>query len=311
MFERVVLVTGASGFIGRHLVGRLREAGARVWGVSHSAVDVCVAGQNLVADVADSRQMHEVYAQIQKTEGRPVEFVFHLAGEKSLVVAKEQYYETLETSFLGALNLLHEANGALPHPRVLLVSSMAVYDPAGRGPLEESAPVCSRSIYAWTKLAQENLGMAFYHDFGVPVTVARLANVFGSGQSEVAVIPSLVRQVLETGHANAGNLDSIRDFVYVEDVVEALMTLVAHEAAAGQVFNVGTGRGTSVRQVAEIVTRLCGVSSSVKSEPERQRAGDQRSLVPDVARIHQVTGWKPKFDLEAGLRRMVDELRTH
>lgn len=305
--ESGVLVTGASGFIGRHLVAALSSNGASVLKFSsrESADQHSIQG-----DVTKLNEVAAAFEQSHKTLGRPINYVFHLAGQKSPALSKQYPRESLELALLGSLNILEVARQqSASIRRVVLVSSLAVYgmnEDQSVSPMKEDNGLDGDSIYSVGKIATEYIAKAYCHDLQVPATIARLANVYGPGQSTEAVIATVIKQILSKQDLSLGNTSSVRDFIYVEDVAEALMVLALAEGVQWETFNVGSGHAYSVDDVVRCLAGLMGFDGEIRTETDRVRVNERSVLVPDVGALIGSKRWAPRFSLAAGLAQTVE-----
>jgi len=288
-------VTGAAGFVGRHLVPRLSRAGYEV-----VATDVEL-------EVSDTSAMEAAVASAAPT------LLVHLAAVSFVPESRAEPERTYRVNFLGARAVLEAAARAAPGARVLLACSADQYGSAAPGapPFTEASPQQPRSPYAHTKVAADLLG-ACYAARGLDVVRTRAFNHTGPGQAEGFVLPSFARQALGIALGRrepvmrVGNLDSVRDFLDVEDVLEAYLALADPAAPAG-VYNVASGRGVRIGDALEAILRLAGVEPRIEVDPERLRPADQ--AVGDATRLHQATGWAPRVAFETTLERLVAHWR--
>lgn len=294
-----VAVTGAGGFVGRRLVAALIAAGHEPL-PSDRELDVTDAG------LVRARLFHD----------RP-DAIVHLAAISSVRAAASAPERAWRVNLLGARSVL-EAAAALARdtgrrPRVVLVGSGQVYGPAHAGapPFDEDAPLRPRSAYDWTKAAADLLG-ASHAARGADVVRVRPFNHTGPGQAPDFVASSFARQLaeIELGRRPpelaVGNLDSVRDFLDVEDVIDAYLSLLAPGAPSG-VFNVASGRGLSGH---DLVARLLATSTArprLVVEPARVRPTD--ASVGNAGRLRTATGWAPRRDLDDTLGRLLNDWR--
>ena len=291
-----ILVTGASGFVGSRLLPRLAAEGASVL-----ATDTDV----------DVRDAAAVRAAVK--EARP-EALIHLAALSSVAGSFEVAEAAYQVNFLGTHAVLAALEAAAPRARLLLVSSGQVYGSAapGAAAFDESAPLRPASPYAWSKAAADLLGRTFAEK-GLDVVRVRPFNHTGPGQSEAFVAASFARQIaeIEAGRRPArlavGNLDAVRDFLDVEDVVEAYVRLLDRAAPAG-LYNVASGRGRRVREILERLLALARVRPEITVDPLRFRPRDVS--VGSPARLRERTGWEPRVDLDETLSRLLDDWRA-
>jgi len=299
---RRFLVTGGAGFIGSHIVRRLVAEGARV-----RVLDLFTTGRraNLV-DVEDEIELFEGdicdMATVQRAVA-DVEYVLHLAALVSVPESVEQPERNFAVNLTGTHNLLLAARAAQVR-RVVFSSTCAVYGDHTAPHHEELAPR-ALSPYAAAKLGAEQLCRSFTHVYGLPTVCLRYFNVFGPGQNPrggyAAAIPLFVTALLdeEPPRIFGDGLQS-RDFVYVSNVVDANLRACAIPAAVGGVFNIGTGRETSLRELLATLSTIVG--REVDPIFAAPRVGDIRHSYGDITRAAAVLGYQPTVGLAEGLR---------
>jgi len=313
------LVTGGNGFVGRHLIGLLREAGDEV----HATTLDEVAGRRLAgssspadeparaaleaaqwhrADVLDREALARVVAA-----ARP-ERVFHLAGFSSGAQAGARATEALRVNAQGTLHLLEAlAETADPDATVVVAGSADVYEPRSDSPIEEDTPLGPASPYGASKAAQELVALAVGRSAGMDVRVARLFPLVGPGQAETFVVPSFCRQAARIAEGGAepllrvGNLDVERDFTDVRDGASALVALADLDAPRHRTYNVCSGEGVRIGTLLQWVLEEAGIDPRVEPDPERVRPGEPRRVVGSPARLRAETGWRTERDVRGAV----------
>jgi GDP-4-dehydro-6-deoxy-D-mannose reductase len=224
------------------------------------------------------------------------EHVIHLAGWASVGSSYSEPTLCFEVNALGSAYVLEAIRKHAPKARLLLISSGEVYgELAGGGACSESDPVAPKSPYAVSKLAAELVARQFFSSYGTDVVIARSFNHVGKGQDQRFVIPALAKQLLEVAAGKAptrlmvGNLDPIRDFSSVLDVVEAYRLLL-ERGVAGETYNVCSGRAQSIRQLVTDLVASAGVTVEIVVDPKRVRASDIARLVGNPSKINAL-GW--------------------
>ncbi len=277
--------------MGRHLVPRLSRAGYEV-----VATDVEL-------EVSDAPAMEAAVARAAPA------LLVHLAAVSFVPESRADPERTYRVNFLGTRAVLEAAVRAAPGARVLLACSSDQYGSAAPGgpPFTEDSPLQPRSPYAYTKVAADLLG-ACYAARGLDVVRTRAFNHTGPGQTEGFVLPSFARQAVEIALGRrepilrVGNLDSVRDFLDVEDVLDAYLALADRAVPAG-VYNVASGRGVRIGDTLEAILKLAGVEPRIEVDPERLRPTDR--TVGDAERLREATGWEPRIAFETTLERLV------
>jgi GDP-4-dehydro-6-deoxy-D-mannose reductase len=296
-----ILVTGAAGFVGRHLVKALVVAGHEVVAASHAAWP---APPGVAADVYDIRDAEAVKEAVAR---RRPEGVVHLAAQASPRLSWESPDDTYAINVTGTSHLL-EALVPWPDTRVLLVGSAQEY---GHGrqdrPILETDPLQPRSPYGVSKVAQELVGALYRQQYAMPVLVARPFNHTGPGQTTEYAVGSFAAQVaaIERGERppvmKVGWLEARRDFLDVRDVVQAYRLLV-EAGASGEVYNVASGHGERIGDLLDILLETAGLAGTVEvvAEPE-PRPGDPEMLVGDAGKLRRGLGWAPAIPIAVSL----------
>lgn len=301
----VVLVTGAAGFAGGYLARELESRDAEVWRAVHEPSEGAAgpgAGEReRVVDVRDRERVLEAVRDVEPDE------IYHLAGvtHPALHAATDFW----RANVLGTVHVLEAARqvGA----SVLVVSSGYVYGPVN-APAAEEAPLRPVNHYGASKVGLEMAARAEAIE-GLDVVVARPFNHSGPGQPPDYLVPTLVQQVAgildgsRPARVELGNLESVRDFTDVRDVVRAY-PIVLRAAEPGDVLNVCSGRGVSVSELVDVVAAVAGIELDVVSTPTRRRAADIPYLVGDPSRAEAV-GWERRFGLEETIRAMLAHVR--
>jgi dTDP-glucose 4,6-dehydratase len=305
---RRVLVTGAAGFVGSHLVERLVEGGYRVrCFVRYTSVPrhgwlddlppgVLDALEVVVGDLRDREAVQQAVTSI--------DVIFHLGALVGIPYSYLHPREVVETNVIGTLNVLMAAREASVG-RIVHMSTSEVYGSAQYAPMDERHPLHAQSPYAASKIGAEKLVESFHASYGVHAVIVRPFNIFGPRQSARAVIPSLITQALKGPDLKLGNAATTRDFTFVTDTVEALVRAAESECAPGRIFNVGSGHDISIGDLARTIVRLTGRGEAeLQREASRVRpdASEVQRLVADSSLAQGTLGWKPRVTLEDGLR---------
>ncbi len=304
----LALVTGADGFIGSHLVDRLVEDGhpVRRFRRGSPPPDPAEAGP------ADSRfgDLRDPASVQAAMEG--VGTVFHLGGIASAGAAMAAPAEAVAVNTVGTLNVLEAARAAGVR-RVVLMSSGHVFGPPRQLPVTEDHPLDPATPYAASKLAADKLAMGYHRSYGLPVVVVRPFNVYGPRQSSDAVVPTIVGQALAGGPVRVRSLAPRRDFVFVSDVVEALILAATAERAVGREIILASGRAVSVAAILHRVLALAGAPNGAPPKPAAPAAparGDDR-IFGDPSLAGALLGWSARVPLDEGLARTVAWWREH
>jgi GDP-4-dehydro-6-deoxy-D-mannose reductase len=308
-------VTGAGGFVGGHLLELVRrEAPAtRVYGVvqPHGSSRVAARGVRILeADLDDPQAATAAVA-----EARP-DAIVHLAGQSSVQQSWLDPGGTLRTNVLGIVHLLDAARHSGLAPAVLVVGSAEEYGPVPESglPIRETAPLQPASPYAVSKVAQGALAVLYGSTGGMRVVLTRTFHHTGPGRGEAFAESSFARQIAEIECGlrapviEVGNLDAVRDFTDVRDVVRAYRLLL-EKGEAGQAYNVCSGRGFRIREVLDLLLARSSARVEVRVDKERFRPSDVPAQVGDPSRVRAATGWEPTITLEQTLADLLSDWR--
>lgn len=290
-----VWVTGARGFVGRHLIPRLVDRG---WQVDATDREL---------DISDGESV-----QAKLVESLP-EAIVNLAAQSSVAASASAPALTHRVNYLGSLAILRAALRADPPPRVLLIGSGEQYGtaPPGTPPFTEASPPRPKSSYARSKAEADQLG-AHFAAAGLPVVRVRAFNHSGPGQSDAFVLSSFARQAaeIEAGRCaptlKVGNLDSVRDFLDVDDVVDAYLRLLEPQTPP-DAYNVASGVGSRIGDVLACLLSMLSRQPSVERDPQRHRPTD--CSVGDASRLRSSTGWRPRTPIARTLERLLEHWR--
>lgn len=311
------LVTGASGFVGQWLCAALVERGDSVTG---TAVEV---GADGIPPVRESLRRSVNWTRADLTQrdqlARAIELarpdvVFHLAGVAFVPEASADPAHAYEINVVAAARLLAEvalrkAAGVMD-PVVIVVGSGEQYGRHDEGtPLVESAAQRPLSVYGATKAAQEIAALQTWRSTGVRVVCTRSFNHAGPSQPAHLLLPALVRRAVALRGAARprlaiGNVAPIRDFLHVEDVVRAYILLAEH-GVAGEAYNIASGEGRSVGDLARLVLARVGVTAELEPVPEYIRPVDLPVLVGDSTKLRAATGWRPRAGIELAIDQLI------
>ncbi|MFH2103083.1 MAG: SDR family NAD(P)-dependent oxidoreductase [Chloroflexota bacterium] len=313
---QAVLVTGGGGFIGSHLVEQLHRDGARVRafvrynsrsdpGLLRLLPEELRSEIEIIAgDLRDGAAIHQAMEGCQT--------VFHLGALISIPYSYRHPVEVAETNFIGTLNVLMAARD-LQVKRLVQLSSSEVYGTAQQTPMDESHPLQGQSPYSASKIGADKLAESFFCAYDLPVVTVRPFNTYGPRQSARAVIPAIITQALTQDVVRLGNLDSSRDFTYVDDTVRGLLQAARVDALEGKTFNLGTGTEVRIGDLAEAIIAQIGRPVEIVQDPERLRP--ERSevfrLVADNRSARQHLDWEPRMALEQGLALTIAWVRSH
>lgn len=311
-----VLVTGAGGFIGSHLVSRLVDAGARVRGF----IRYNSRGDDGLLSLLPREQFERVTripgdlrdADAVRDAAEGVAVIFHLGAIIPIPYSYIHPREVVETNVTGTLNVLAAAR-ALGNIRVVHTSTSEVYGTARYVPIDEAHPLQGQSPYAASKIGADKLAESYHLSYDLPVVTVRPFNAYGPRQSMRAIIPTIITQALTQDRIRVGDVTPTRDFNYVEDLAEAFLLAGQSDAAVGKTLNVGTGREISIGALIQHILTLVGRDLPLVTESERLRPGNSevRRLLADARQAEAILGWRPRVTLEEGLQRTIVWMQDH
>ena len=299
-----VLVTGGAGFIGSHLVDRLVSEGCRV-----VVLDNLSSGslENIRGHLG-GRKVRFIEGDVRGSEAveeamKGVDLVCHSAAVVSVPYSMREPLLTHEVNATGTLNLLiasrnHEVE------RFVYLSTCAVYGEPEYLPVDEAHPTNPISPYAASKLAAEHYCEAFQQAYGLKTVILRPFNVYGPRQNDGVVAEFVQRMKQGSPPIVCGNGRQTRDFLYVWDAVDAIVLALKHGSAVGEVFNIGTGKATTINELARLLLRIFGME--LKPLREEPRTGDVRQSCADIGKAEKKLGYRPRFSLKRALRHFVD-----
>jgi dTDP-glucose 4,6-dehydratase len=308
LLDKNVLVTGAGGFIGSHLVEALVKKGYKVrafvhynsfnrWGwLDYVEKHIKDSIEVFAGDVRDPCGVKKAMNNIQ--------VVFHLAALIGIPYSYHSPDTYVETNIKGTLNVLQAAR-ELGIEKVVHTSTSEVYGSAQFIPITEQHPTNPQSPYAATKAGADFLALTFYCSFDLPVAVVRPFNTYGPRQSARAVIPTVITQIISgKNQVKLGSLHPTRDLTYVKDTVEGFIAAAQSEKSIGQIINIGSNSQISIEDLAKLVAKIANVDIEIEYERERKRPkkSEVERLWADNKKAKELLGWSPTYTLEEGLK---------
>ncbi len=312
------LITGITGFAGSHLAEYLlahhpevEVFGSYRWRSRMENIDHLLDRVRLVeADLRDATSAHRLVA-----EARP-DFVFHLAAQSFVPASWNAPVETLTTNLSGQANLCEAIRSLGLDPAIQIACSSEEYGLVlpHEVPIKETNPLRPLSPYAVSKVGQDLLGYQYFKSYGMRIVRTRGFNHTGPRRGEVFVSSNFAKQVarieagLQEPVLEVGNLEAVRDFTDVRDIVRAYW-LAARQATPGEVYNLASGHGIKIRELVEQLRARSGVAIELRVDPARLRPSDVEVLVGDSSKFRSETGWEPRIPLERTLSDLLDYWR--
>ncbi len=308
--NKKILVTGADGFIGSHLIEILVNYGCKVvalsqynsfnnWGWLEDLP--CLNDIEVISgDIRDGYFVEKMT--------KNVDVVFHLAALIAIPYSYQAPESYVQTNVIGTLNVLQAAlkNNI---EKILHTSTSEVYGTAKYVPIDEEHPLQPQSPYSASKIAADSMALSFFNSFSLPVTVVRPFNTYGPRQSARAVIPTVINQILSGNkEIKLGNISPTRDFNYVTDTCRGFLELAECDAAIGEVVNIGSNYEISVEDTIQLIKKILDSDIQIVVDADRVRPelSEVERLWCDNSKILKLTGFKPQTNIETGLKKTIE-----
>lgn len=303
-----VLITGASGFVGRHLIEALNRAGHVSVALDLPAAAPAAGAETVACDLMNAGELAAVIRRIQP------DACIHLAGIAFVPMGWTDPCTVMNVNVIGTINLLEAFRHESPRARALIVTSAEIYGRDPRpAPIREDDPKHPSNLYAVSKLSADVTALLYAKRYGMHVMTARPQNHTGPGQANRFVAPSFAEQLIRLSQSEGepvlrvGNLNSRRDFLDVRDVAEAYRLLI-EKGRPGEGYNVASGDVVRIRDLLDQLCELCGVRPRIEVDPERYRPVDDPPLL-DTRRVRQTTGWEPRIPIRRTLADIVEDMK--
>lgn len=293
-----ILVTGATGFVGGHLLRLLDGAGAQVAALTRGGAPLPAVARVFTGELAERE-----FVAAALREWAP-QVVFHLAGARERNLSREAFDKTIEANLVGTLNLLYGAIGLPGLERVVVLGTGEEYG-RNRAPFGEDLREEPISAYSFSKQCATQLSQLMHRSFGLPVAVLRPAVAYGPGQHSDMFLPALIETLLRGAPFEMTAGEQTRDFVYVDDLVEALLLAGASAGIDGEIVNVGGGQAVRIAELVERVEAQLGCAGLARRGALPYRNGEAMEYELDVSKARALLGWAPRTSLDEGLRRTV------
>lgn len=307
---KTVLVTGASGFVGQHLVRRLQQNKAHVVGTGLHAADVKGLDRFYVLDIMQAAQVTEI------VESTKPDFIVHLAAQSHVGHSFKVPSLTTEINVLGTLNIL-EAIKSVSDARLIYISSGDVYGLSFHqsSQVDETTPCLPMNPYSSSKLAAETFVGQYVRSFAQKSVILRPLNHFGVGQETTFAIASFAEQIRQMMRGQkepvlrVGNLDVERDFLPVSSVIDAYLAVMQQfdQLASGEIFNISSGQSSSLRNIVEQLIQVSDKEIEIVVDQDLMRVTDIPKISASSKKLQQQTGWAPVTDLHVALQALVEE----
>ena len=311
-----VLVTGAGGFIGSHLVEKLAEIGAHVRAfVMYTSTGTLENLDVIPREVLSKIEI--VYGDLRSIESvrkavKGCEVIFHLGALISIAYSYHDPLDFVQTNVLGTFNIL-QASKEFEIKKIIITSTSEVYGTALFSPINEEHPLQAQSPYSATKISADKLAESFYKSYNTPVAIIRPFNTYGPRQSIRAVIPTIIYQTITQDKIKIGSLAPKRDFTFVKDTVEGFIKVAESENSIGETINIGSGKTISIGDLANTIQKILGKSLIIETDEKKVRPdkSEVNLLLCDNSKAKKLIGWEPKVSLEEGLEECISYVKNN
>ncbi|KCZ72160.1 nucleoside-diphosphate-sugar epimerase [Candidatus Methanoperedens nitroreducens] len=295
-----ILITGGLGQVGSYLCERLSDSNEVTvldnFSNNLNNIELSSDVKIIRGDIRDQREVNELVSE--------ADVIIHTAAQISVKRSTDDPIYDADNNISGTLNILESARKQNIE-RFIYISSAAVYGKPENLPINEEHPTDPLSPYGLSKLTGERYSMLYYSLYGLPVVCLRPFNIFSPRQNPDNPYSGVITKFIERARNNQspvifGDGNQTRDFVYIEDVVEAVFKAMENKRAIGEVFNIGTGRPTRIKELAEVIIRIS--DKKLKLQFASAQIGDIRESYGDITKAEEILGYKPEYLLEQGLR---------
>ena len=313
--NKKILVTGASGFIGSHLVEKLLTISSSVKCFVHYNSRMDVGNISHLTDKVEIFKGDISDPVAVSNAVKDVDVVFHLSSLIGIPYSYQATNSYVDTNIKGMLNILNSCRD-YDTCKLITTSTSEVYGSALYTPIDENHPLQAQSPYSATKVAADKLAESYYLSFDTPVVIVRPFNTYGPRQSTRAVIPTIINQLLDYNYLQLGCLNTIRDMVYVEDTVNGFIMAATNIKPSDGVVNIGTGVGYTICDIAHKIARLMNKSIDNFSTDYKRLRPDKsevKELVCDKSKMLKLSGWQPEHSLhdDYGLTKTIEYYKNN
>ncbi len=309
-----ILITGATGFIGSHLTELLVKTGYKVIAFDRYNPNYnlgCLSDSEFKDDIEFNFGDIRDYDSVQK-EVKKVDTVIHLAALIGIPYSYNSPLAYYKTNIEGTYNILESCKN-FSLDQIVITSTSEIYGSGQFFPMNEKHPQFAQSPYAASKIGADQLALSYWNSFKTPIKIIRPFNTFGPRQSMRALIPTIILQALKEKKIRIGNLTPTRDYTYVEDTINAFLSVLKCKSLLGNVVNVGTGKEYSVREIIKIITNFLNIEAKIISENNRKRnkGSEVERLKCCNKLLKKKTNWRPKYSFIQGIEKTINWFSSH
>jgi len=296
--DRRILITGASGFIGRHLLHQLRTYGSRIATISRNNYDFPIDVEQYIVDIKDT---YAVYECLEKSQP---EYIFHLAAYKERKEGIQAFYSSIETNLIGTLNIFSAAKEVSAVQSIVTLGTAEEYG-NNISPFSEKLRESPVTPYSFSKSCTSHMAELFFQLYNLPVIIVRPTLAYGPGQGMDMFLPSLVTSLLEDNPFTMTSGEQTRDFVYVADLVDALILASQNTKSHGQIINIGSGVPIKLSDIADKIEKMIGKKDLIHFGGKAYRSNEIMEYYVDIKKAENILGWKAKTSIEDGLKETI------
>ena len=298
-----ILITGASGFVGKHLLDKLINTSNRI-----ACIDL-IFNQAFIEKYGDKVQLFTGNILDRSFVAKCIhdfspDYVFHLAGSKNRTNSLSEFKSSHEINYLGTLNLFE---ALLKTQNLRLVTILGTIDEYGYSvtPFREDSYELPNSAYGLSKLSATKLALIFYHQFNLPVVVLRPSIAYGPDQGEEMFIPALIKTLLKQEPFKMTEGNQLRDFIYLDDLVDALIKLINCNGLNGSILNIASGNSVMIKDIALKIAEIMDSREKLKIGEVPYRSSEIMDYLVDISKASKLLKWHPKTKLKEGLEKTI------
>jgi len=316
LHSKNILITGAGGFVGSHLVESLIVKGCNVKCFTrynsrneHGLLKE-ISSQKIKEIEVISGDLRDSYTVSQAVKG--VDIVFHLGALIAIPYSYKNPADVVSTNVMGTMNILNAARN-YETSKIIHTSTSEVYGSAKYVPIDEKHPLQGQSPYSASKIGADKLVESFYNSYSLPVATIRPFNIYGPRQSARAVIPTIIMQALSRDKICLGSLHPTRDYTYVSDTVEAFIQIAENDSSIGKTLNIGSNKEISIGNLAKKICDLMNKKLEIVQEEKRKRPekSEVDRLWADTSLAMETIHWKPQVSIEEGLLSTIEWMKEN
>jgi nucleoside-diphosphate-sugar epimerase len=292
-----ILITGAGGFIGKNLCKNLENSNYKIISLCRNPFKNNSKTLEILGDITDEKLIAKISSDI--------DIIVHLAAYLDVKQSFTNLDEVFRTNIQGTFNIVKHISRLAKKPHFIFMSTSTVYGNGKTSPIKESSLSDPRTPYSMSKASCEIICHGFANSHDIPITILRPFSVYGLDGPSHQAIPRIIRQIKKENAIIQDNPNEIRDFVYVDDVVEAIVKVIKSKPPKFQIYNIGSGKGTSMLELLSTMSKICNREITIKKGSITEI--NKRRSIADITLIKKNLNWKPKTVLAKGLEKILQQ----